>query len=215
MRSVVTLFYDLDIEKVFQEVTSALVELGFTLKSIDKSRQVIEGSREEGEFHPHETIHVRIRRKSEVTCVDIDVRPPRDGRCVGSISDSLDVRIGDHSLPGDPKAPLQEVAVAEGRAHRTRPEERSVLWAYVPVSLNLVLAFFGSLGIVVLDEFLCFIMGPATIFLFVALILMAVGLPKGGAVMAIIGGVLTFPIGVLGLLGGVWAWVLADKMRRR
>ncbi len=215
MRSVVIRVYDLDQIRVFQEVKSVLVDLGFHLVTVKESKGVIEGARKEAEFHPSETVRVRVWKKNDVTFVETDLRPPREGRSAQSIHDSLDERIGDHSLPGDPNAPLQEVAGEEDRSRRKRPEERSVAWAFVPTSLNLVLAFIGSLGIVVVDEFLCFIMGPATLFLIAALILMGVGLPRAGAVFAIIGGVLSFPIGVLGLLGGTWAWVLADKLRRR
>jgi hypothetical protein len=215
MRSVVTRVYDLDQDQVFLEITSVLVDLGFDLEAVWKKKRIIEGTRGEAEFHPSEMVHVRVWKKNDVTFVETDLQPPREARAAQSIYDSLDERIGAHTLPGDPKAPIQEVAGEEGRTRPIRLEDRSVMWAYVPTTLNLMLALVASLGILAMDEFFYVVVGPVIICLLTGLILMGVGLPRAGAVLAIIGGVLSFPAGTLGLLGGVWAWVLADKMRRR
>lgn len=212
--------YGLARRLVLKAVIATLVDEGFQLTKADTSSGHIEAKWRGNGKEPDERVEVRVwgpddevnvTMKAEVIAtLTSGTRRPTS---LSMFFSALDGRIGEHALVDEhaETAPSYSPGLVENL-----PQQWSRHTIRYPIALALanalVLVISGTMGLLVFgDPLLPLCVIAISIPLLVGATLMASGRPRLGGIIASIGGVLSLPLGVLGIMAALWAFRIHEQ----
>jgi len=212
--------YGLARRLVLKAVIATLVDEGFQLTKADTSSGHIEAKWRGRGREPDEGVEVRVWGPDDEVNVTMKAEViatltsgPRRPTSLSTFFSALDGRIGEHALVDEhaETAPSYSPGLVEDLAQR---------WSHhtirYPIALALANALFlvlsGTMGLFVFEDPLlplCVI--AISIPLIMGATLMASGRPRLGGMVASIGGMLSLPLGVLGIMAALWAFRIHEQ----
>lgn len=205
--------YNLPYTNVIWEVEQAMVACRFNLEIVDQQRGYLKATTGLSMGSYGETVEVSVGRAGAGVTVHAESRPShyftdmgKSRTNVNQLLNYLDARMAGYIVQGDGGPPQATLASGGGPSlvvrttepSRTMPILLSMASALVAVLVSIFyMAAFLLLGLFVLVFSILGILGA---------VLMTADKWKVGAVLAIICGVVTIPIGLLGIVGGSMAW---------
>lgn len=224
MTEIGTRTYQLDYERVFKEVLSTLVDRGFQLKTTDMARGYLSSIWIGRYRDPDERVDVRLWTTGPGVQVMIWAktaswlaRRQERSASVPVFFHYLDERIGDSAVEFDTPEGYPSYYTGPG-VQLENYGFSTTLWYPISLALTnaLILLFIGTgtsaYGPSTFGAFLAFCEVGIAAILLTAAALMGMGRLNGGGVVAIIGGILSFPLGLLAIVADIWALKM-DKGR--
>ena len=206
--------YNLDYTDVFNEAQYALASTGATINIVDFNNGYLRAETGISITSYGETLEVTIRQVQGGTWVTIQSKPThyftdmgRSKKHVRTFILTMDNRVGAYSAPRAPvnmpqagyyAPPVPQYALAMS-------EPSGALAIGLTLANSIIAIMLAFLYIATLFILGAFMLGIA-ILMIAGVGLMAGGAWRLGGVLAMIGGVMTIPLGILGIIGGYRAW---------
>jgi hypothetical protein len=205
--------YDLPYVDVFNEVQYAMQACGFRIEMADFNSGYLKATTGISMTSYGETIEVNLGQVAGGTQVLVSSRPShyftdmgKSKANVRKLFGYMDSRIGGF-ITGGPGSPVTDAGYRGGGPQfSVTMSEPSRTGAVVLITINAIITMLLAVYYFTLLPFLGVFMLIPVILLFFGLILVSMDHCKAGAVCAIIGGVITVPLGILGIIGGSKAW---------
>ncbi len=205
--------YNLSYTDVFNEVQYALAACDFEIGTVDFNNGYLKARTGMSMTSYGETIEVNLGQANGGVQVLFSSRPSHYftdmGKSSGNVRKffgALDSRIGGF-IVGGYGAPAAGTGYGGGGPQfSVMMDEPSRTGAVILITVNAIIAVLLAVYYLMLwPAFGVFMLLPV-VMLFFGLVLISMDHCKAGAVCAIIGGVITIPLGILGLIGGSKAW---------